>query len=201
MDALIMAGGRGTRLKLKVEKPLLEFNGKPLVAHVLAALSGARSIERIFAATTAYTPRTAEFLKNTGVEVVTTPGHGYVADLRFAVEVLGLGATLLVASDLPLLRAQEIEEVASEYRRRDSPALAVLVPISVFRRYGLTPTLVMGNLVPTGVNVVNGRNLEGKEEIYITENIRLAVNVNSLEDIKKADEIRRILNADKQRTP
>jgi adenosylcobinamide-phosphate guanylyltransferase len=201
MDALIMAGGRGTRLKLDVEKPLLEFEGKPLVEYVLTALRGARSIERIFAATTAHTPGTAQLLRRQGVEIVSTPGRGYVADLRYAVEALELGVVMVVVSDLPLLRTQEIEEVAREYRRRGSAALATMVPLEVFHRYGLTPTLVIRNLVPAGVNVINARRLDGKEEVYITENIRLAVNVNSLGDLRKAEEIRRILNADKQRTP
>ena len=198
MDALIMAGGRGTRLGLEVEKPLLEFGGKPLVEHVLTALRGVRDIERIYAAVTEHTPRTAQLLKREGVGVVLTPGEGYVADLRHAVEALELGVTLTVASDLPLLRTQEVEEVVAEYLRRASPALSVMAPLSLLHRYGLTPTLVTRNLVPTGINVINAQRLEGREEVYITENIRLAVNVNSIEDLRKADEIRRILNASKQ---
>jgi adenosylcobinamide-phosphate guanylyltransferase len=200
MDALIMAGGSGKRLKLRVEKPLLSFERLPMVERVLLALEGAKSVRRIFAATSPFTPRTAQYLLGRGVEVVLTPGKGYVADLRRAVDALGLGKTLVVASDLPLLRAQEVEEVAGEYLRRGCAALATMVPVELLRRYGLTPTLVLGSLVPAGVNIIDGKNLEGREEVYITENIRLAVNVNSPEDLRKALEVRRILNADKQRT-
>ncbi len=201
MDALIMAGGKGTRLGLKVEKPLLTFKNIPLVERVLTALRNASCIGRIFAATSPHTPRTTEHLKRLGVRVVLTPGRGYVEDLCYALRALKLSVVMVVASDLPLIRAQEVVEVAGEYARLSATALATMVPLEVFRRYSLTPTLVIHNLVPAGVNIIDARHLGGEEEVYVTENIRLAVNVNSLEDLRKAEEIRRILNADKQRTP
>ena len=34
--AIVMAGGRGTRLKVDVEKPLFKLHGKPLIKYVLA---------------------------------------------------------------------------------------------------------------------------------------------------------------------
>lgn len=33
--AIVMAGGRGTRLKVNVEKPLFKLHGKPLIKYVL----------------------------------------------------------------------------------------------------------------------------------------------------------------------
>ncbi|NOZ59520.1 MAG: NTP transferase domain-containing protein [Euryarchaeota archaeon] len=201
MDALIMAGGRGSRLGIDVEKPLLSFRGRPLVEHVLSALEGAAGVERIYAATSPRNSGTTRYLIARGVEVLLTPGSGYVEDLRMALSALGRGPVLVAAADLPLLTPGEVEEVLGEYRRQDAPALSTMVPLSLFRRYGLTPTLTIGELVPAGVNVVDSRNLEGEERIYITENIRLAVNVNRPEDLKKAEEVRRLLNANKQRTP
>ncbi len=198
MDALIMAGGRGSRLGMKLEKPLLLFNGKPLVDHVISALKGTCRVHRIFAAVTARTPATARHLLERGVDVVLTPGGGFVEDLRRALRALELGPTLVVASDLPLLRRQEVEEVLREYRRCGLPAMATMIPLQVFTRYGLTPTMVLNEMVPAGVNIVDGRKPEGREHVYITENIRLAVNVNRPGDLRKAEEIRRILDADKQ---
>jgi len=38
MDGLIMAGGKGTRLGLNIEKPLLEIKGKPMIDYVIETL-------------------------------------------------------------------------------------------------------------------------------------------------------------------
>ena len=37
--AIVMAGGRGTRLKVDVEKPLFKLHGKPLIKYVLDNIS------------------------------------------------------------------------------------------------------------------------------------------------------------------
>ena len=37
--AIVMAGGRGTRLKVNVEKPLFKLHGKPLIKYVLDNIS------------------------------------------------------------------------------------------------------------------------------------------------------------------
>ncbi|MCD4808709.1 MAG: NTP transferase domain-containing protein, partial [Methanosarcinales archaeon] len=45
-----MAGGRGSRMKLPIEKPMLEINGKRLIEYVLDVLAGARHVDRIYIA-------------------------------------------------------------------------------------------------------------------------------------------------------
>jgi len=42
VTALVMAGGKGTRMALPEEKPLLTVGGKPVIEHVLAALENAK---------------------------------------------------------------------------------------------------------------------------------------------------------------
>ncbi len=49
MDAVVLAGDRGkTRKVLGAEKAFLTLAGRPLLRHVLAALDGARSIDRVY---------------------------------------------------------------------------------------------------------------------------------------------------------
>lgn len=43
--AIVMAGGRGTRLKVNVEKPLFKLHGKPLIKYVLDNISSSKLVE------------------------------------------------------------------------------------------------------------------------------------------------------------
>jgi len=44
----------------------------------------------------------------------------------------------------------------------------------------------LNGLVPTGVNIVDGEDLEGEESLYITSNPRFAFNINTLADLERA---------------
>ena len=44
VPALIMAGGRGTRMGLALEKPLLQLLGKPLIDWVAEAVANAENV-------------------------------------------------------------------------------------------------------------------------------------------------------------
>ena len=46
--AVIMSGGKGTRLKADVEKPLFKLRGKPLIDYVIKNLSDSKFIDKIF---------------------------------------------------------------------------------------------------------------------------------------------------------
>ena len=54
MDALVMAGGRGSRLKMG-EKPLVTLFGRPLIDYVALALEES-TVGRIYVATTENVP-------------------------------------------------------------------------------------------------------------------------------------------------
>lgn len=187
LDGLVMAGGRGTRLGLSVEKPLLPFRGKPLVERVIEALTGSRYIDRIFVATSERTRGTEKLMAEMGITTIRTPGKGYVEDLVYAVEKLGLGKVLTIGSDLPLMTSADIDWTAEEYERAGKSALTVLVPREVLERHGLTPTLLMGDHVPSGVNILDGRDLDGEEAKVITEKVQFAFNVNTLEELALAE--------------
>ncbi|MCX8203719.1 MAG: NTP transferase domain-containing protein, partial [Nitrososphaeria archaeon] len=88
---LLMAGGRGTRMGGAVEKPLVELGGKRLVEHVLDRLAAVRRLRGVVCVTSRFAPRTTEFLKRMGHEVIVAPGEGYLEDLKFALSALGPG--------------------------------------------------------------------------------------------------------------
>lgn len=184
--ALVMAGGRGSRMNSDQEKPLMMVNGKPLIEHVLHALRDSSLVDKIIVATSCHTPETGAHVENLGFEVLKTPGNGYVEDLSFILsqddfkdEVL-----LTLTSDLPLITARIIDQVLGEYHKSSTPAMSVMVPVEIFREHGLKPSLVLQNVVPSGLNILRGNDTEQDEEVLVLDKIELALNINSPEDIK-----------------
>ena len=183
--AIIMAGGRGTRMYPAQEKPLIKIRGKPMIISVIHALEEAREVERIVVATSRYTPETALFINKLGFEVIKTPGAGYIQDLAFLVsrDEFKDQILLTVTSDLPFITGEIIDQVLEEYQKSSKPAMSVMIPIEVFREHGLEPSLVLGNLVPSGLNILRGKDNEQDEEVLVLSKIELALNINSPEDI------------------
>ena len=178
LNALIMAGGKGTRLEAETEKPLLELEGRFLIDYVIEAVAGCERIDRFWAVTSPHTPKTERHLKEKSIQIQQAPGDGYVEDLVYTVKKLKLGKTLTITADLPLLGSGDLDWVIDEYQKQRHPALAVMVS---------------QDTAPAGVNIVDGKNLNGSEFNLITAKPQFGLNVNTKEDLKEAQ--RRIRNA------
>ena len=70
LTALVMAGGKGTRMVLSEEKPLLRVGGKPVIEHVLTALKKSKKVNSIVVAVSDYTPKTAQLMRQLKVSVI-----------------------------------------------------------------------------------------------------------------------------------
>lgn len=192
--ALVMAGGRGTRMKLRGEKPLLEVGGKPLIEHVLNALKNASMVDKIVVVVSRHTPKTARTIKGFSVKVLETPGKDYVSDTRCAIKNLKLDTVLTISADLPLIKSEVIDEVIAFYELRGKPALTVAVPLETCEKLGLEVDHIFEvnsrRLVPAGINVIDGRQVnekELKEEILVVDREEVAVNVNTPKNLKIAE--------------
>ena len=115
VTALVMAGGKGTRMRIAQEKPLINVCGKPVIEYVLSALKQARKIDQIIVATTSCTPKTAELMQSFPVKTVQTPGNNYVSDMGYAAQNLGLGIFLAIAADLPLVTSNVLDAIVERY--------------------------------------------------------------------------------------
>lgn len=206
VDALVMAGGKGSRLGASEEKPLTKICGKPLVEYVIEALRGANKINRIIVTVSEHTPKTAAYAMAQGLEVLWTPGRGFCLDLRYAIEKLKLKDVVVVCADLPLLTSDFIDMVIERYEKCKKPALTVMAPLEVYERIGLNADFILNvegrKLVPVGVNVIDGekvREVEGclEEEILIIEDIRVIVNVNTLKDVEIAEIMLQVASSQK----
>jgi len=189
-----MAGGRGSRLKMG-EKPLVRIFGRPLIDYVVSALCDS-SVERIFVATTDHVPETRKWAKERELEVVETPGRGFVADMVSAVKSAGVTEPIMIVmADLPLIRPDIIDEIIEVYEERPEPALSTHTPLRLHSLLGRRPDSLFNYrgqlIVPAGVNILDGAEIEKEQEDYhmILERIELAVNVNVPEDLRLCEKI------------
>jgi len=175
-----MCGGQGTRLGGASEKPLVPVGGTPMIDRVCAALAASR-VDTVYAAVSPRALETRAHMTASAVTVVETPGDGYVADLTAALDRIGR-PVLTVAADLPLLAPAVVNRVLD----RSDGSLAVAVPADLKRRLGVSvdTTFERGGereteLAPTGINVVASTD----DDRYISDDPRLAVNVNRPRDL------------------
>ena len=199
ITALVMAGGKGTRMCLAEEKPLIKVCGKPAIEYVIIALNNAKKIDSIVVATTKCTPKTAAIMSQFPVKVVETPGRDYVSDMGYAAQNLELGVFLAIAADLPLVTPQALDSIVEHYEHCGKPALTVAVPLETKTRLGMSADYKFKmddrDVVPTGINVIDGSKRYGDEwldqDIYLLDLPELAVNVNTVQELNLAE---RLLN-------
>lgn len=195
ITALVMAGGRGERLKTGEEKPLLKLCGKPMIQYVIEALRNARNIGKIIVVTSRYTRKTARKMRTFPIEVLEAPGGGYIADVHYVIKKLKLeGPVIIVSADLPLINSAIINRVVERFKRCGKPALSVMVPHELCKRMGLSSDLVLkadGNLlVPAGINILTSEMIdrdEIAEEKMVLNKEEVAVNVNTANDLRIAE--------------
>ncbi|MGD0950846.1 MAG: NTP transferase domain-containing protein [Methanotrichaceae archaeon] len=194
MDALVMAGGKGSRLRMG-EKPLVKLFGRPLIDYVVSALLDS-SADRIFVAVTENVPMTGGWARERELEVVDTSGKGFVADMVEAVEKAAvIQPILIIMADLPLITPDLIDEIMEMYEERPEPALSTHTPLNLHGRLGRRPDSLFNYrgqlIVPSGINILDGADIREEQEDYhlIVERIELAVNVNVVEDLKLCESI------------
>ena len=184
MIALVMAGGRGSRMKADTEK-LLMGHKKPAILCVVDALRDSGCFESVFAATSPNAPRTRRLLEGHRVPIIETVGDGYARDLNRALGGL-TGAVLAVSGDMPLLDASVIRRIVSRY----SPVhgwTSYIVTGDFLDSLGLTCEfgLIHGGIrcVYTGISVIDAdriASLDSVEEHYeVINDRRIAFNMNT----------------------
>ena len=192
MDALVMAGGKGSRLN-RGEKPLVRLFGRPLIEFVVSCLTDSLAVSegRILVATTNNVPLTSRWARERELEVVETAGKGFVPDMVEAINQAGVKEPILVImADLPLVTPDLIDQIIEIYDQRPEPALSTHTPLHLHTRMGRRPDTLFNYqgqlIVPSGINILEGANIRDEQEDYhlIMERIELALNVNVAEDLK-----------------
>ncbi len=202
LTALVMAGGKATRLHSNVEKPLLQIDGVPMIQLVLEAIRNSKNVDRILVAVSSRNMQTAEKSRELRAEIIETPGAGYEEDMKFAIMQLQLRDVLVVSADLPFITAAMVDQAIETYRSSHKPALSVMCPLIVCQKMGVQPSHVFDvdgkQLVPIGLNIIDGTQIDEpvlEETVLITESEELVVNVNTAQELEVASEIARQRNS------
>ena len=196
VTALVMAGGKGRRMALLGEKPLLLVRDRPVITYVLKALQDAKEVDSIAVAVSDYTPKTAKFLTRFQVTIIKTPGKEYVFDLGYAIRKLKLQTVFVVGADLPLITGEAVDTILARYKNCGRHALTVVVSMETKKKLGLGGEYAfrMDNkwVVPAGINVIEGSKIEEEEidqEVYLLDIDEVAVNVNTLNELRIAENL------------
>jgi len=193
--AILMAGGRGTRLKVPCEKPLFKLHDKPLINYVIDNLDASRFIDKIIIAVSPNTLETTNYLKslNGNFEILDTSGKDYLTDLSYILDYFEKKSQddvlLFINADLPFISTETIDYVLEYYLNSDKDALSVLVPVEIFEDLGLDYSYEFEGNVPSGLNVLRSINIVQDEDQLVIAKVELALNINTIPDSKVAEKL------------
>ena len=187
MIALVMAGGKGTRMNLDDEKLLLKYK-KPVILHVIDSLKNSNCFSKILAITSLNSPNTKKILQENNVETFDTPGIGYVEDLNLVLSTIN-DVVLVVSGDLPLLDKEVIQKIVNQY---DSQNIwtSIIVTSKFLTTIGIKSDYSVNfdnqTCHYTGISLVNSEKISSltsiNENYVIFDDKRVAFNLNTNQD-------------------
>ena len=198
VPALIMAGGKGKRLGLPLEKPLLPFLGRPLVDWVAEAVESAKKVSEFYVITSPNTPETEKHCQERKWKVLRTDGKGYHTDLKQATRQANLtGPVLTIPADSPAITGKFLDRIVSQFEASQRDFYAVFVPISAREALGFsvdsTDEYKGEWYAVSGINIINGAKsqTEGKieTEALVTDELEVLLNINTLKDLDLAERV------------
>jgi bifunctional UDP-N-acetylglucosamine pyrophosphorylase/glucosamine-1-phosphate N-acetyltransferase len=127
LAVVIMAAGKGTRLKSRRPKVLHEIGGKPLLSHVIAAASRIVAPEEIYVVVGHQAERVKAAVAASGVPFVEqTVQRGTGHAVQCAREAIaGYENVLVLSGDVPLIRPETIAELW-RFHRAERAAMTIL---------------------------------------------------------------------------
>ncbi len=187
MIGIIMAGGKGSRMKLTEEKLLLKYK-KPIILQVAEAITNSGCFSKIIFTTSKNSPKTKQLLQKNNYEIFDTSGIGYVEDLNIVLKSLN-DPIFISSADLPFLDSEIIKKIVNFYDPNNMWT-TILVTKNFLESLGLSSdydiTLENQLCNYTGISMVNSQkisNLENIEEKFvIIDDKRIAFNVNTKQD-------------------
>jgi adenosylcobinamide-phosphate guanylyltransferase len=197
VPALIMAGGRGKRIGLPVEKPLLTVLDKPLIDWVVDAVASSKRVTEFYVVTSENTAETEKHCQTRGLHIIQTNAKGYHDDLKQALSKAQIAsAVLTVSSDLPALTGAFLDQAIAAYETNGKDALTVLVPVGKRLQLDLSVSSTYPfqgkEYAVCGINLINAAKIaeEKLEECaFVTEEIAAVLNVNTLQDLAVAEKM------------
>ena len=188
MEALVMAGGKGTRMGFcGVEKPMIEVGGVYTVERVVNALKDSRNVDRILVSVSPNTPDTERYMKEIGIETIRTSGEDYVEDLHDAFRILDGDYVLTCPSDMPLLRSFTVDAFVDYFQKNPDDSMTAIIEEDVVTKSGFTPSYDFDmdgkKWVLSGMNIMDRKKILADEVLnysyFMTDWVDLAINMNT----------------------
>jgi adenosylcobinamide-phosphate guanylyltransferase len=181
-----------------IEKPLIKVDGVAMVERVISALASSNRFDRIIAAVSPNTPKTNEFLKSKGIEIIETAGEGYSQDLSYLLSKLKPHKVVVVPGDIPLLNSQIVKEILNtidddDDRQEQEQAISIILEKGFVEEIGVKPSIVLMNqYCHSGITIFNSMvvSTEPVKEHYLVMNRKeIALNVNTKEELELAEKL------------
>ena len=187
MIAVVMAGGRGSRMKSNDEKLLLHYK-KPLILHVIDALYASKCFDKVVVTTSPNSPKTHDFLKELEIDLIETPGNGYVEDLNQILVSFDV-PVFVISGDFPFIDDDIIKQIVANYNP-DNIWKSFVVTKQFIESLKLTAEFKVNvddrPCYLTGISLVNSKKIHSlssiKESYEILDDKRVAFNVNTKHD-------------------
>ena len=187
MIGLVLAGGKGSRMKSVNEKLLLKFK-EPIILHVAQAMTKSKCFSKILFLTSPNSPKTKKFLEEKNYTIFETKGIGYVEDLNQVLKSLD-DSVFVTSGDLPFLDEDIIRKIVNLYDS-SNPWTTILVTKKLLSSIGISSSidLELDNQLCsyTGISLINSRNISDlkniEEKFVIVDDKRIGFNVNTKQD-------------------
>jgi adenosylcobinamide-phosphate guanylyltransferase len=202
MLALVMCGGRGSRMALPIEKPLLKIRDKTLIEYVLDALIDYGGFEGVIAVPSANTPKTRTFLYThryytSGIiEIFEARGESYSVDLSYVLGKIGPAVAFVVSADLPLLNPVIIQRIITRYLP-SSPCSSIVMETFFVKSFDIFPSSILTidekKYCYSGIVIVDTSkhktNSKLEENYLIMNEKEVAINVNTVAELRTAERL------------
>ena len=195
MEALIYAGGKGTRMgQTSTEKPMHLIGGIPVVKRVIDAVSSSRNISRVLVSVSSNTKVTERYLRSEGIETIRTSGTDYVNDIHSAFSVMNSRFVMTAPCDMPLMKRQAVDMLYEFFDPDTMESAIAVVGEDIVRSVGITPSYSVDingrKWVLSGLCMMDReKTLDDvflKETYMLTDMFELAVNVNTPAELELA---------------
>ena len=149
VSCVVLAAGKGTRMKSDKAKVLHEVFFAPMIHHVLEAVNSPR-IDRTIAIVGHQKDRVAEALENFQVSLVVQEeqlgtGHAVLCAREQLADLGGL--VLILCGDTPLIRAETIENMLTQHRDADATLTVMTTRLAEPTNYGRIVCDDQGNVL------------------------------------------------------
>ena len=195
MEALVHAGGKGTRMgQCGTEKPMQLIDGVPVIMRVMEALSSSENIDRVLVSVSENTKKTGRYLRSIGVETIETSGNDFMEDLHTAFKAMNGRFVMTMPSDMPLLRKEAVDAMYHFFDPDSMESAIAVVDEDIVRSVGITPSYSIElngrKRVLSGLCIMDRlKTLDDvflKESYMLTDMFELAVNVNTQNELELA---------------